>query len=57
MTFRPILDRKSKTDVIVICSDQHQIFGHFSGEAVLDDGTVLTLDHFLGFAEKVKNRW
>ncbi len=57
LTFVPILDRASKTDVLVICSDQHQVFGHFSGKAVLDDGTELQLNGLLGFAEKVKNRW
>ena len=57
MVFRPILDRASKTDVKLICSDQHQVFGHFTGKAVLDDGTVLHVRDFLGFAEKVYNKW
>ena len=57
LTFTPILDRASKTDVVVICSDQHQVFGRFSGKAVLDDGTELALPSMLGFAEKVRNRW
>lgn len=57
LVFEPILDRASKTDVLVICSDQHQVFGRFSGTAVLDDGTKVKLDRFLGFAEKVYNKW
>ncbi|MBR0081341.1 MAG: DUF2804 domain-containing protein [Clostridia bacterium] len=57
LTFTPILDRASKTDVLVICSDQHQVFGRFSGKAVLDDGTALVLNGMLGFAEKVRNKW
>ena len=57
MNFEPILDRKSKTDVGIICSDQHQVFGRFSGEAVLDDGRVITIKDFTGFAEKVFNKW
>ena len=57
LIFRPFLDRKSKTDVLVICSDQHQVFGTFSGSVTLDDGTVLNLTGLTGFAEKVKNRW
>ena len=57
LLFTPILDRASKTDVLVICSDQHQVFGRFSGTVRLDDGTVVTLTDFPGFAEKVFNKW
>ena len=57
LTFTPILDRASRTSVVVIESDQHQVFGRFDGRAVLDDGTVLEIQNLIGFAEKVKNRW
>ena len=57
MDFVPVLDRKSKTTVAVIESDQHQVFGHFTGKAVLDDGTIIDVKDFFGFAEKVKNKW
>lgn len=57
MTFVPVLDRASKTDIKLISSDQHQVFGHFTGKAVLDDGTVLDIKDFFGFAEKVANKW
>ena len=57
MTFHPILNRASCTDVGLIKSDQNQVFGRFSGVAVLDDGTVLEIRDLLGFAEKVENKW
>lgn len=57
MDFVPVLDRAAKTDVGLICSDQHQVFGHFSGHATLDDGTVLEVHDLLAFAEKVFNKW
>ena len=57
MDFTPVLDRSSKASVILIESDQHQVFGRFSGRAVLDDGTALEVRDFFGFAEKVRNRW
>ncbi|MCD6337077.1 MAG: DUF2804 domain-containing protein [Candidatus Marinimicrobia bacterium] len=57
MTFQPVLDRHSNANVLLIQSDQHQVFGYFSGKAVLDDGEELKLDRFFGFAEKVYNRW
>ena len=57
MDFYPVLDRKSKTSALVIESDQHQVFGRFTGKAVLDDGKVIKVKDFFGFAEKVKNKW
>ena len=57
MDFHPILDRAANTDFVILGSDQHQVFGRFSGKAKLDDGTVLELKDFLGFAEKVSNKW
>lgn len=57
MAFSPILDRASCTNALLICSDQHQVFGRFTGAATLDDGSVIQIRDFLGFAEKVKNRW
>ena len=57
MDFVPVLDRKSRTSVAVIESDQHQVFGRFTGKAVLDDGKVIEVKDFFGFAEKVKNKW
>ena len=57
MTFQPILDRHSNTNVLLIQSNQHKVFGYFSGKAILDDGAELILDKFFGFAEKVFNKW
>lgn len=57
MNFHPILDRASCTDAKLIKSDQHQVFGRFTGTAVLDDGTRLQIENLMGFAEKVENKW
>ncbi len=57
MDFEPVIDRASCTDFKVLKSDQHQVFGRFSGTAVLDDGTSLVIQDLLGFAEKVENKW
>lgn len=57
MDFSPILDRAACTDFKVLKSDQHQVFGRFTGKAVLDDGTVISVRDFIGFAEKVENKW
>lgn len=57
MDFQPILDRAACTSVGVLKSDQHQVFGRFNGRAVLDDGTAVELRNFMGFAERVENKW
>ena len=57
MTFLPVMDRSAKTDLFVICSDQHQVFGKFSGTVILDDGRKLAIRDLMGFAEKVRNKW
>ena len=57
MDFVPMHDRASCTDIKLIKSDQHQVFGRFTGKAVLDDGTVISVKDFPGFAEKVENKW
>ena len=57
MDFTPILNRKSKTDVLIICSDQNQVFGYFNGYIILDDNTKIEVKNMLGFAERVFNKW
>lgn len=57
MEFRPVIDRAAKTDVKIVMTDQHQVFGRMSGKAVLDDGTLLEIRDLMCFAEKVHNRY
>jgi hypothetical protein len=57
LDFTPLIDRADKVNLLFLVSDQHQTFGYFNGTVVLDDGTKITLENKLGFAEKVHNRW
>ncbi len=57
MDFRPVMDRCAKINLGILCSDQHQVFGRFSGTAVLDDGRKIEIRDLMGFAEKVRNKW
>ena len=57
MDFKPVIDRASNTDFIILGSNQHQVFGLFSGKAILDDGREIEIKDFMGFAEKVRNKW
>jgi len=57
MDFTPIIDRYAPVDLKFMMMIPHQVFGKFSGKALLDDGTVIELKDTLGFAEKVHNKW
>lgn len=57
MEFAPMFDRQTIVDITKGGSLQHQVFGHYTGKAVLDDGTVLQVKDFFGFAEDVINNW
>lgn len=57
MNFEPIFDRCAPVNLGVFCMIPHQVFGRFSGKAILDDGKVIEIKNLLGFAEKVHNKW
>jgi hypothetical protein len=57
MNFEPIIDRNSAVDLKILRSIQHQVFGRFTGVAVLDDGRRIEVKDLIGFAEEVQNRW
>ncbi len=57
MDFSPVLDRSALMDFKLLCSNQHQVFGRFSGVVKLDDGKTLEIRNLVGFAEKVFNKW
>jgi hypothetical protein len=53
MKMEPIMDRHTRGPQ----GPSHQVFGYYSGTAVLDDGQKLTVDRIFGFAEKNVYRW
>ncbi|MGK2740838.1 DUF2804 domain-containing protein [Tepidicaulis sp. LMO-SS28] len=57
LDFEPVMDRAAATDIKILKSVQHQVFGRFSGTVRLDDGTALQIRDLMGFAEEVQNRW
>ncbi|EOQ90047.1 PF10974 family protein [Leptospira yanagawae serovar Saopaulo str. Sao Paulo = ATCC 700523] len=57
LDFKPIVDRNSYMNFLIIKSVQHQVFGTFNGTVVLDDGKKIKLENILGFAEEVLNHY
>ena len=56
LRFSPIIDRYANTNALIIQSNQHQVFGYFSG-IIKITGKEYKFENLLGFAEMVKNRW
>ncbi len=57
MVFSPIWDRSINLSAILLSTNQHQVFGRFTGKAFLNDGTIVCLKDFWGFIERVENKW
>ncbi len=57
LTFTPILNRAAKMKVLMLESDQNQVFGKFDGTIILKTGETIRLTNAIGFAERVFNKW
>ncbi|MFT2817367.1 DUF2804 domain-containing protein [Leifsonia sp. A12D58] len=57
VTFTPFYERAAETNAVIIASKTRQCFGHYAGTVTLGDGTVVTVDGLIGWAEHVENRW
>ena len=56
LVFTPILDRCDNTNLIVLKSFQHQVFGKFNG-TIKVDGLEVKIEDIVSFAERVTNYW
>lgn len=54
---KPMYDRETKIKLLWVNNNCHQMFGRFSGKAVLDNGQELELRDIVGFAEHAVNNW
>lgn len=57
MIFEPLYDNRTHLNALLIAQNAHQVFGKFTGKAVLDNGKVVHFKDCFGFAEKVRNKW
>ncbi len=56
LELQPFWDHASTTDLKVLSTAAHQVFGHWHG-SVRTGGERIEVDGVLGFAEDVRNRW
>jgi len=57
LEFTPFKDRLARTNLGVIFSEVHQMFGSYRGKVVSDQGEVIQVEDLIGFAEEHRARW
>jgi hypothetical protein len=57
LDFVPFKERLAITNLGIIFSEVHQMFGRYSGTVVTDDGSTINLNNLIGFAEEHQARW
>ncbi len=57
LTFTPSLERVARTNLLLVASEVHQVFGYYNGTVRTDDGEVVHLEGLVGCAEEHHARW
>lgn len=57
LIFTPFKERLAKTNLGIIFSEVHQMFGRYAGKAIADNGEVIQINDLIGFAEEQRARW
>jgi hypothetical protein len=57
LTFSPFKDRLAETNLGIITSEVHQMFGHYNGHVTTQDGDVILVKDLIGFAEEHHAKW
>jgi hypothetical protein len=57
LVFTPFFERVAKTDLKVLRSEVHQMFGRYNGSVVTDDGKIIEVSDLIGWAEEHNARW
>jgi hypothetical protein len=57
LEFKPFFERVARTDVGILASEVHQMFGRYSGTLIADDGEKIEVKDLIGWAEEHQARW
>ncbi len=57
LEFVPFLPRVASTNLLVITSEVHQMFGRYRGTIRTDDGETIRIEGLVGFAEEHHAHW
>lgn len=57
LVFRPIFNRHSNFNKVIVLSREDQCFGYFEGTITGPDNKTIKINNLLGWAEEVHRRW
>jgi len=57
LRFEPSFERVAKTNLLLLKSEVHQVFGRYSGTVVPDDGAPVQIEGLPGWVEQHDARW
>ncbi|MDR0495395.1 MAG: DUF2804 domain-containing protein [Treponema sp.] len=57
MVFTPQQERRDRNQLFFYSMSRRQVYGSFSGKAVMDDGAAINFQNITGFAERAKTRF
>lgn len=57
LMFTPFYERVARTNLPLLSSEVHQVFGRYDGRAVTDEGEEIQIRGLTGFAEEHRAQW
>ena len=57
LRFTPFYDRVAQTDLKILSSQVHQLFGYFNGTFQTDDGETIEIKNLIGASEEHHAKW
>ena len=57
LTLTPFKDRLAQTNLGIVTSEVHQMFGRYNGQVTTKEGKVIPVNDLIGFAEEHKAKW
>jgi hypothetical protein len=57
LRLEPFYDRAAKTDIKILRSEVHQMFGKYYGHVTTEEGETIAVDGLIGFAEEHFAKW
>lgn len=57
LEFKPFFERVAKSNLLIIASEVHQLFGKYTGYVITDNEKKVKIENIIGWAEEHKARW
>lgn len=57
LKFVPFYEKTAKSNLVILKSEMHKVFGHFSGSIKTDSGERININSMLGCTEEHVGQW